>query len=164
MLNIAPLLTKASGQLEDFSSHSLVEKIVCAILWCKHSFKIYLFIVHAQSLSHIWLFVTPWTAANQAPLSMGFSRQEHWSGLPFPPPEDLPHSGMEPASPALASKFFTSKPPRKPITSMQKQTNKKQCHVKCFGECKSELYRSMSFSVITNKCLFSESARPRLYS
>ena len=44
--------------------------------------------------------VTPWTVACQAPLSMGFLRQEYWSGLPFPPPGDLPHPGMEPASPA----------------------------------------------------------------
>ena len=45
-------------------------------------------------------FVTPWTAAHQAPLSVGFSRQEYWSGLPVPTPEDLPDPGMEPASPA----------------------------------------------------------------
>ena len=44
-------------------------------------------------------FATPWTVALQAPLSMGFSRQEYWSGLPFPPPGDLPGPGMEPASP-----------------------------------------------------------------
>ena len=45
--------------------------------------------------SHVQLFVTPWTVAHQAPLSMGFSRQEYWSGLPFPPPGDLPHPGIE---------------------------------------------------------------------
>ena len=44
---------------------------------------------------------TPWTVAHQAPLSMGFSRQEYWSGLPFPSPEDLPNLGIEPGSPAL---------------------------------------------------------------
>ena len=44
-------------------------------------------------------FVTPWTAAHQAPLSLGFSRQESWSGLPFPSPEDLPNLGIEPRSP-----------------------------------------------------------------
>ena len=54
-----------------------------------------------KSLSHVRLFVTPWTVAYEAPLSMGFSRQEYWSGLPFPSPEDLPHSGIEPGSPAL---------------------------------------------------------------
>ena len=51
--------------------------------------------------SHIQLFVTPWTVACQAPLSMGFSRQKYWSGLPFPPPGDLPDPVIEPASPAL---------------------------------------------------------------
>ena len=61
--------------------------------------------------SHVWLFVTPWTAAHQALLSMGFSRQEYWSGLPCPPPGDLPNPGMKPASltsPALAGGFFTT--------------------------------------------------------
>ena len=51
--------------------------------------------------SRIGLFVTPWTVAHQAPLSMGFSRQEYWSGLPFPSPEDLLNPGVEPGSPAL---------------------------------------------------------------
>ena len=49
----------------------------------------------------------------QAPLSMGFSRQEYWSGLPFPPPGDLPHPGIEPMSPTLAGGFFTTEPPGK---------------------------------------------------
>ena len=56
-------------------------------------------------------FETLWTVAHQAPLSMGFSRQEHWSGLPFPPPGDLPDPGIEPASlaaPVLAGGFFTT--------------------------------------------------------
>ena len=56
--------------------------------------------------------VTPWTVALQAPLSMGFPRQEYWSGLPFPSPGDLPDPGIEPeslVSPALAGEFFTSK-------------------------------------------------------
>ena len=57
---------------------------------------------------------TPQTVARQAPLSMGFSRQEHWSGLPFPPPGDLPHPGIAPAFPALAGGFFTTEPPVKP--------------------------------------------------
>ena len=47
-------------------------------------------------LSHIRLFVTPWTVARQAPLSMGFCRQEYWSGFPGPPPGDLPNPGVEP--------------------------------------------------------------------
>ena len=58
--------------------------------------------MHAYMLSHsshVRLSVTPWTAACQAPLSMGFSRQEYWSGLPFPPPRNRPNPGTEPGSP-----------------------------------------------------------------
>ena len=57
---------------------------------------------------------TPWTVALQAPLSVGFPRQEYWSGLPFPSPRDLPDPVIEPASPALAGRFFTTEPPGKP--------------------------------------------------
>ena len=64
-------------------------------------------------LSCVQLFATPWTVAHQAPLSMAFPRQEYWSGLPFPPPGDLPDPGIEPASPALAGRFFTTEPPGK---------------------------------------------------
>ena len=59
-------------------------------------------------------FMTSWTIAHQAPLLVGFLRQEYWSGLPFPSPGDLPYPGMEPVSPALASGFFTTKRPGKP--------------------------------------------------
>ena len=55
------------------------------------------------------------TVACLAPLSMGFSRQEYWNGEPFPSPGDLPHPGIEPASPELADGFFTSEPPGKPL-------------------------------------------------
>ena len=58
-------------------------------------------LIESSLLSHIRLFVTPWTTARQAPLSMGFSRQEYWSGWPCPPPGDLPDPGIEPLSPAL---------------------------------------------------------------
>ena len=68
-------------------------------------------IVGSQSLRRVPLIATPWTVALQAPLSMGFSRQEYWSGLPFPSPRDLPDPGMEPASLALAGRFFTAEPP-----------------------------------------------------
>ena len=64
--------------------------------------------VRIQLLSHVRLFATPWAVACQAPLPMRFSRQEYWSGLPFPSPEDLPDSGIEPvslASPASARGF-----------------------------------------------------------
>ena len=53
------------------------------------------------------LFVTRWTPAHQAPLSMGFSRQEYWSGMPFLPPGDLPYPGIKPMSPILAGGFFS---------------------------------------------------------
>jgi len=56
-------------------------------------------------------FETPWTIAHQAPLFMGFPRQEYWSGLLFPSPGDLPDPGMEPTSPELSSRFFTTEPP-----------------------------------------------------
>ena len=58
-------------------------------------------------------FATPWTAARQAPLSMGSSRQEYWSGLPFPSPGDLPNPRIESKSPALAGEFFTTEAPGK---------------------------------------------------
>ena len=58
--------------------------------------------------SPVQLFVTPWTVAHQAPLSMQFSRQESWSGLPCPPPGDLPDLGIEFMSPVLASGFLTT--------------------------------------------------------
>ena len=64
-----------------------------------------------KSLSRVRLFATPWTVAHQAPPSMGFSRQEYWSGLPLPSPGDLPDPGIEPASlmsPALGGRFFTT--------------------------------------------------------
>ena len=64
--------------------------------------------VRAQCFSRIQLFVTPWTIARQTPLSMGFSSQEYWSGLPFPPTGDLPDPRIEPTSPALAGRFFTT--------------------------------------------------------
>ena len=63
-----------------------------------------------KSLSRVRLFVTPWTAAYQAPPSMGFSRQECWSGLPFPSPGDLPDSGIKPGSPTLQADTLPSEP------------------------------------------------------
>ena len=67
---------------------------------------------------HVQLFATPWTVAQQAPLFMGFPRQEYWSGLPFPSPGDLPNLGIEPVSPAaptFADGVYTTKPPGKPL-------------------------------------------------
>ena len=59
-------------------------------------------------LSPVQLFATPWTVAHQASLSMGFSRQKYYSGLPFPSPGDLPNPGIEPQSPALQADAFTA--------------------------------------------------------
>ena len=72
---------------------------------------------HMCALTHVHLFVTPWTVANQAPLSTGLPRQEHWSGPPVPTPSDLPDPETEPTSlstPALAGGFSTTAPPEKP--------------------------------------------------
>ena len=77
-------------------------------------------------LSYIRSFATPWNVACQTPQSIGFSRQEYWSGLPFPSPRDLPDPGIEPGSPASQrdslltqlSGFFTSEPPGKPLDSL----------------------------------------------
>ena len=68
-----------------------------------------------KSLSHVRLFATPWTVAYQVPSSMELSRQEYWSGLPFPPPGDLPNPGIEPGSPALQTDALPSEPPGKLI-------------------------------------------------
>ena len=71
--------------------------------------------------------MTPWTVAHQAPLFLGFSRQEYWSGLPFTLPEDLPDSGIKLASlvsPALAGRFFTTELPGKPSDGRDEHKNK----------------------------------------
>ena len=70
----------------------------------------------APSHFPVQFFATSWTAAHQAPLSMGFSRQEYWSGWPRPPPGDLPDPGIEPTSPTLWADFLPSEPPGKPTT------------------------------------------------
>ena len=74
-------------------------------------------------LSHVWLSVTPWTVAHQAPPSMGFSRQEYWSGLPFPSPGDLPDPGIKPRCPAFQADALTSEPPGKPLRGYDQWTN-----------------------------------------
>ena len=66
--------------------------------------------------SHVQLFVTPWTVVHQAPLSMGFSRQEYWSGLPFPSPGELPDPGIEPRSPILQTDALLTELCGKPVS------------------------------------------------
>ena len=75
--------------------------------------------VKVKSLNCVPLFVTPWAAAYQAPPSMGFSRQEYWSGLPLPSPGDLPNPGIEPGSLALQADTLPSEPPGKPFRWQQ---------------------------------------------
>ena len=67
-----------------------------------------------ESISCVWLFATPWYVAHQTPLSVEFSKQEYWSGLPFPSPEDLPEPGIEPWFPALWADSLPAEPPGKP--------------------------------------------------
>ena len=76
------------------------------------------------------LFVTPWIVALQVPLSMEFSRQEYWSGWPFPSPRDLPDPGIKPASlvsPALAGGIFTTAPLRKFVMKFMNLEKNKRC-------------------------------------
>ena len=81
--------------------------------------------------SRVQLCMTPWTAAYQAPLSMGFSKQEYWSGLPFPSPGDLPDSGIEPRSPALQADTLLFEPPGKPSPlNLKPLHGKHHCHGK----------------------------------
>ena len=75
------------------------------------------------------VFATLWTVARQASLSIGVSRQEHWSGLPCPPPGDLPHPGVKSALPTLAGGFFTTEPPGKPIEDVSCQQLEPREHV-----------------------------------
>ena len=75
--------------------------------------------VCVYAVSRVRLFATPWTVAHQAPLSTGFSRQEYWSRLPFPPPRDLIDSGIKPVSPASQVDSFTTEPPGKPHPGLE---------------------------------------------
>ena len=80
-----------------------------------------------QSLSRVQLFATPWTAALQAPLSMGFSRQEYWSGMPLLSPGDLPYPRIKPASQCLLHQLAGSlslEPPKKPLSRTQPNHNR----------------------------------------
>ena len=88
----------------------------------------YMVIAHRVAMWHlvticVWLFVTPWTVACQAPPSMGFSRHEYWSGLPLPSPRDLPDPGMEARSPALQTDFLPPELPGKPRVAIGRCLN-----------------------------------------
>ena len=93
--------------------------------------------------NRVWLSATPWTIAHQAPLCMEFSRQEYWSGLPFPTSGDLPDPAIKPTSPALASRFFTTELPGKPRLLCTWQLN---MHiVKCLQICKNEYMHDIQY-------------------
>ena len=89
-----------------FLSHEEGHSAICNNRWTLKA--------KVKLLSHARFLVTPWIATYQAPPSMGFSRQECWSGLPFPSPGDLPNLGIEPGSPALQADALSSEPPGKP--------------------------------------------------
>ena len=100
--------------------------------WRKEVWYTHQWIMHARlfsHFSHVWLFVTTWTVVHQAPLTMGFFRQEYCSGLPCPPPGDLPDPGIKPTSPAslvLQADSLTTEPPGKPdglVRSHKKEGN-----------------------------------------
>ena len=109
--------------------------------------------------SHVQLSVTPWIVACQAPLSMKFSRQEYWSGLPCPPPGDLPEPGIELSSltsPALAGGFFTASATQVALREGDRHPNK-NCKIPsaeviwmggCLVNCKSRLKWELQFSSV----------------
>ena len=84
-------------------NHSEFFYQITLIFWDKHQL-----IVRVCVLSCVQLFAAPWTAAHQAPLPMDFSKQEYWNGMLFSSPGDTPNPGIEPISPALAGRFFTT--------------------------------------------------------
>ena len=92
--------------------------LLLLLLFSMTSFYLLLTMSIVKSLSHVRLFATPWTVACQAPPFMGLSRQEYWSGLPFPSPGDLPDPGIEPGAPALEADTLPSEPPGKSSISM----------------------------------------------
>ena len=112
--------TKSNWKSIQFYLRSIAGSFsVISLLWHRFSLGSYhsLHTCMLSCFSHVWFFATLWTVAHQAPLSMGVSKQEYWSGLPFPLPGDLPSPGTELASrmsPALTGRFFTTEPPGKP--------------------------------------------------
>ena len=111
-----------------YNSQVMEATLVSINRWMDKEDKVYVYIyiyiyiyICMYVLSRIWLSVIPWTVDHQPPLSMQFSRQEYWSGFPFPIPGYLPDSGIKPtslASPGLAGEFFTYWPPGKPQLCM----------------------------------------------
>ena len=103
----------------------LEEKVATRGLWMLNIPQQEVFVF--QLFNHVWLLVTPWTEACQAPLSVGFPRQESWSGLPLSSPRDLLAPGIRSLSPALTGRFFTAELPGKP--NEKDSVSKKYCLV-----------------------------------
>ena len=101
-------------------------------------------------LSHICLFVTPWTVAHQAPLSLEFSRQEYWSGFPFSSPGDFPNPEIKPGYPALQADSFPSEPPGKPCV-IKLRTTLSNLDITSFGR-KNIIFMSLDTYVICPNC------------
>ena len=100
-----------SGNLLEEINGSIYSLLSCSqVLWWTITLLQLETRIVVQSLNCIWLFGTPWTVAFQAPLCMGISRQEYWSGLPFPPPGDHPNSGIKPGFPVLQVGSLPSEP------------------------------------------------------
>ena len=111
-------LLSLSEQLEDNILKVLLLHLVVYLLLCPFTLPV------VCSVSCVWLSAALWTVAFQAPLSMGLSRQEYWSGLPFSAPGNLPGPGtepMSPASPVLAGRFFNTMPSGKPVILLLKK-------------------------------------------
>ena len=106
-------VTKSQTWLSNWTDWLLIASLCCVGFCCTTMWDSYEWV---KSLSHVQLFATLWTVALQAPLSMGFSRQEYWSGLPFPSPGDLPNPGIEPRSPVLQADALSSEPPETAIS------------------------------------------------
>ena len=102
-------------------------------------------VVVVQSPSHTDSFTTPWTVAHQAPLSIGFPRQEYWSGLPLPCPGHLLNPGIETMSPALQA-FFTTEPPEEPtaVINHHKSGDTKQHNFILLKSWRSEIQKGVS--------------------
>ena len=109
-----------------------------------------------KSLSRVGLFATQWTVFYQASPSMGFSRQEYWSGLPFPSPGDLPDPRIEPVSPALEADALTFEPPGKHLVSKSCPILSDPIHCSTPGTATSLPCPSLSPRVCSNSCSLSQ--------
>ena len=112
------------------------------------------FLVKVKPPSPVQLFVILWTVVYQVSLSMGFSRQEYWSGLPFPSPGDLPDPGIKPRSPALQADTLPSEPPGKPVLFLCAPIIRDNIHSVCF------MYQAYSILYALVTCRTQLTARP----